>query len=229
MSAFFCIIEFENVTFVETLHQITMKKIILSIAALAVTVFASAQLPLRVDVMGNFSQYSFRGSNTLRETLDSEFAFGARAMFDVSKQNDNSTFEIGLGYQANKTHNSQNHKTMTIHNLTLPFGYSYEHHLGNSNVIFSPRLGFFLAYAIDGKTALTTNSLEVSASPFEGDGGLKRFDIGSDDQLAFIFADHISVSVGYQFSLIGAFGTLCKDKDVDVNYDNLYISVGYKF
>lgn len=200
-----------------------MKKFLLSIALVVAATF-SASAQFRVEALGDFATYKFKANSTT-ESTKAEFGFSARGFYRFLEAGEDGSVEVGLGYMMSRTSNNNvlADREMTIHNLQVPIHGNWDFQLGNTTLTIS--LGFYLGYSIDGKTVIKNQLGEVSNNPFDGDGGLKKFDFGNDDELYFTFGGHYNVGVGFQWSFLN----LCKDSNVKTSYDNCWFSLGYTF
>lgn len=197
-----------------------MKKLFISIVLVAAAAF-SANSQIRVEAIGDFSKLTFTEGSVKQDTK-AEFGFGLRAFYTVASTDD-AGIDVGLGYMFTKSSNDATKATISINSLQLPFHGYYSWNLGNVTV--TPYAGFYFGYALSGKTTFDASIAEVDADPFEGDYGLKKFDLGSDDEIIVKFGGHFNVGAGLQYSFLN----LCKSKDVRVDATTFFFSLGYSF
>lgn len=197
-----------------------MKKILLTVALIAAAAF-SANSQIRVEAVGNLATVTF-SAGSVKQDAKAEFGFGARAFYAYHLQGD-SGFDFGLSFMSTKSTNEATKGTLCLNNLQLPIHAFYDLNLGGVKI--TPYLGLYAGYALSGKSVFDVSVAKVDADPFAGEGGMKRFDFGSDDEILVTFGGHFNVGVGVQISCLN----LCKDKDVDIQYNNLFFSLGYAF
>lgn len=196
-----------------------MKKYFLAIALVVAATF-SANSQVRVEALGNFSNLKFTAGSTDTKTK-ADFGYGVRALYRFAEKED-AGMDIGLGFMATKSSNDATKGTITLNNLQLPFHAYYEWSFGNCSL--SGNVGLYAAYALSGNTSLDLSVAKLNNDPFEGEGGMKRFDFGSDDEILFSVG-HVTLGVGFQYSFLN----LCKSKDVKIGSNNIYFGVGYAF
>lgn len=194
-----------------------MKKILITIALIATAAF-SANSQIRVEALGNFARINFNDGDQIAKA---GFGYGARAFYNIGIREDTG-FQIGLGYMATNSTNDATNATLSLQELQLPF-----HYLGKwdlNNLTITCCAGLYLGYYLDGTTTFDISVAKTSANPFEGDGGLKRYTFGSDDELIASFGN-FGLGVGYQYN----FTNLCKDSDVKIRRGNAYVVLSYAF
>ena len=197
-----------------------MKKILISFALVAAAA-VSAHAQLRVEALGNFASYDFSGGIS-NQTASSKFGFGLRGLYSLTPETSSAGVELGLGYLMDQAYNSVTDATITIHNVQIPVHAFYNWEVGNA--IIKPCVGLYAGYAVSGKTVVGSGSISVTNDPFEGDTGLKKFDVGTEDEILLCFGRY-AIGVGTQYSFLN----LCKDSSVKVKYNSLYITLGYSF
>lgn len=191
-----------------------MKKLIVSLAILAIASL-SANAQFRVEVGANFANYKFEDTK-----MDSKFAPRATVYYTFI-DGQGFGFEAGLGFVQNKIENSTTKSTMTISNIQLPIRAIYSYDFTNNFGMFGA-LGLYGGYAVAGKTVLGDT---ITTDPFEGEGGLKKFDFGTADGVYLKFMNKFTIGVELQDS----FRNLCKAKEVDVQYTSVSVTLGYIF
>lgn len=196
-----------------------MRKLIFAVALVFAATF-SAKSQVRVEALGNFSSLDF-DSGYLEASTTAGFGYGVRALYNLIQQND-AGLAVGLGFMSTKSSNDSNKGTITLNNLQLPIHAYYGWDLGKFSL--SCNVGFYAAYAISGNTSLDMDIAKLNNNPFEGEGGMKRFDFGSDDEILFNLG-HVTLGIGLQYGFLN----LCKYKDIKIQADNVYFAVGYAF
>jgi len=208
-----------------------MKKFIIS-GILAITTVLCANAQVRIEASLNSSSLVFSYDN-YSYTTNAGLGFGAKALYQLVG-NEKWGIEAGLGYM-NRSAKSENadsellgstHATITVHTVELPVHIFYNIRIGD-NFAITPLIGFYADGHVAGKTKATTGSyIEVSgeSNPFSGEGAMKRFDIGGDDELLFTISN-FTIGIGLQYGLLN----MCKDSDIRVTPATSYIALGWKF
>lgn len=192
-----------------------MKKIFVTLAILASAVL-SANAQIRVEIGANLGSYRFDDYK-----MDSKFAPKAAVYYNFLNDNDGNGLEVGLALTQYKIENSATKGTMTISNIQVPVRGTYCFNF-NDNFALMGGVGLYAGYAADGKTVLPGS---ITNDPFEGEGGMKKFDFGSDDTLLLKIMDKFCIGLGYQYSFLN----LCKSKDVKVEGSAFSFNLGYIF
>lgn len=191
-----------------------MKRIFVLLAFLAVAA-VSANAQFRVEAGVNFGSYKFDN-----KSLDSKPAVKAAVYYGFFGDR-NGDLEMGLAYTQYKIGNSENNATMTISNIQLPVRGTYTLDITDNFSIVGV-IGLYAGYAFDGKTVISDS---ITNNPFEGEGGMKRWDFGTDDGVYVRLMNRFSIGIGYQDS----FRNLCKSDSINVKGDAISFTLGYIF
>jgi len=208
-----------------------MKKFFISgILAIATAICANAQF--RIEASLNASSLRF-SENNYSYTSNGGLGFGAKAFYQFVGD-EKWGVEAGLGYMNRSTKSEKadskllgsTQATLTVHTIELPVHVFYNIQIGN-NFAITPLIGIYADGHVAGKTKATTGSyIEVSGegNPFEGEGAMKRFDIGGDDELLFTISD-FTIGLGIQYG----FMNMCKDSSIKMSPATTYVAIGWKF
>lgn len=194
-----------------------MKKILLTIALIAAAAFG-ANAQLRVEAGLNSGWYSFDDGMS---TYDLTAGYGPKlAVYYTLCGNERAGVEAGLSFAQINAKNETLKSKISVSNIQIPVRAFYAFALGNVSIV--PGIGLYAGYGLGGKTTLAD---AVENDPFEGPEGLKKFDLGIDDEILLGFGEHFTAGIGTQNSLFN----LCKDKDVKTKSTSLFITVGWRF
>lgn len=195
-----------------------MKKIILTIVlAVAATVSANAQLRVEAGInLGNYSIDFSKLSTRIAPKVSLLYSLPEGDMFGTELGLQFATFNVGNENAGNRSYGSK----MSISDIQIPIREYVDFRITDKFTI-RPGIGTYIGTSVAGTT---TRADGTTASPF-GDDGLKRFDFGIDDELAFVFNNHLSISIGSQHCVINR----SKSPDVKIKNNAFYLTVGWMF
>ena len=206
-----------------------MKKVIIIIAlALATAVCANAQV--RAEVALNSSALKF-SSGSSEYTAEAGFGPGVKLFYQFLG-NESWGLEAGLGYMGRAITTKQvdlsifgnGQATMKVSSIEVPVHVLFNLRLGNVLAI-TPLIGVYADYHVAGKNMASVSTISTTTDPFEGSNGLKRFDVGGDDELMLTLFNKFTLGVGVQYG----FMNMCKSNDVSIKPATVYFALGWKF
>lgn len=194
-----------------------MKKIILTIALIAAAAI-SANAQLRIEAGIGAGDYSSKDAvNTGKTRMTPQI----RGMYQICEFGQNAGIELGLGLAAHKVHSKEIKTTITVTNIDIPAHLFYNLDFGG--VVITPMVGLYAGFAAKGTAKVGDAKIDMYSDDF--DDPLKRFDIGMDDELLLTFRDHFTVGLGGQIGFLN----LSPDKNIHINSNCMFVSVGWKF
>ena len=195
-----------------------MKKLFVILAAVLISVSASAQLRVQAAA-------SFGGYNKV-ETLDPEIGFTAKVLYDFqlsSKAERSYYLSAGVGYLMNNVSVPETNGKFTTHWLQVPVSLTTYRTLGRGDVYGS--VGLYYAYAVSGQVSASGVSLDVIHNDISAVNIIKPHDFGYNVQLGYTFACNLGIYMGYTGGILN----IAAQSDSDARTSLAELGVYYRF
>lgn len=193
-----------------------MKKIILTIALVAAAAI-SANAQLRVEAGFSAGNYVYDDVTT-----NPRMAPQVRAFYEICHFGENAGLEVGAAITGHKAHQKDFKSTTSTTNLDIPAHLFYNLNFGG--VVITPMIGLYGSYAVSGKFKGPDLKVDMYKEA-DFDAGIKRFDLGMDDELLITIRDHFTVGLGGQIGFLN----ISDVKGVKTRSNAMYVTVGWKF
>jgi Outer membrane protein beta-barrel domain len=221
-----------------------MKKIILSAAAIILSLAGFAQFSFGVQATGNLATASVKDPQDFDFSKTSKVLPGAGVVVQYAF-NQHIAVRSGVNYLQNGVKLKATADVITNMNVVVENKLNYIQVPVNvlytksvSEWQFFAGAGGFVSYGISGKSkgklsytmpdgheAVTIEEVKAFKKEEDGGAGLKRFDAGIGALAGVRLANGIFANVGYQLSLTN----ISRDEDVKYKNRGLQLTVGYFF
>lgn len=210
-----------------------MKKLIFTLAALAIAGASFAQTTFGIKVGPDFSSYTSKDNNA-KETSKMIVGLegGVYANLPIAPQ---FYIQPSLMYEGKGGKSKDNDNVTTrLNYLTLPVDLLFKPEMPNGSGSWIVGVGPYVGYGISGKTKYSTDAGEVSLDPFkendltDNKAPLKRFDAGANVQLGYEMASGFNVVLNADLGLINI-NNLNSDKDNSYKNTSFGVTLGYTF
>lgn len=216
-----------------------MKKLVFTVAALAIAGASFAQTTFGVKVGPNFSSMTGKVDGD-KETskMMVGVAGGVYANLPIAPQ---FYVQPSLMYEGKGGKNTEDFGGTSVdvktrlNYLTLPIDLLFKPEMPNGSGAWIVGVGPYFGYGISGKTKVSSNSTDVTSGsydPFKEDGGsgdaaIKRFDAGANVQLGYEMASGFNIALNANLGLINLANH--GDSKNSVRNTSFGVNLGYTF